>query len=220
MDSGAAPTIRVRIWDLPTRLFHWLIVALMPILWWTAEEEMMNRHRAAGYAMTALLVFRLLWGLFGSSTARFANFVTGPRAVLLYLRGRATHVLGHNPVGGLSVVAMLGLLSLETGLGLFATDEDGIAPGPLSHWVSYEAAEEIADLHEDLFNLLLALIAVHVAAILFYLFFRRDNLVKAMIVGTHDAPAGTAPMIAAPAWRFVLAAVLAAAFTWWIAGGF
>ena len=209
---------RVRIWDAPTRIFHWLIVFLMPILWWTAEEEMLVEHRIAGYAVLGLLVFRLLWGLVGSSTARFSSFVRGPRAVIAYLSGRAAGGIGHNPLGALSVMALLGLLSLEVGLGLFATDEDGIAPGPLSHLVSIEAAEEIAELHEDLFDVLLVLIGLHVAAILFYALVKRNNLVGPMITGRGEAPEGIAPMAAAPAWRFYAAAALAAAATLWVVG--
>lgn len=209
---------RVKIWDAPLRIFHWLIVLLMPILWWTAEEEMLVEHRIAGYVLLGLLVFRLLWGLIGSSTARFAGFVKGPRAVIAYLSGRAAHAIGHNPVGALSVMALLGLLSLEVGLGLFATDEDGIAPGPLSHLVSIDAAEGIAELHEDLFDVLLVLIGLHVAAILFYALVKRDNLVGPMITGSGEAPEGTAPMTAAPAWRFCAAAALAGLVTLWIVG--
>ena len=216
MHAGAGS--RVRIWDAPIRIFHWLLVLLMPVLWWTAEEEMLVEHRIAGYALLGLLVFRLLWGLIGSSTARFSGFVRGPRAVIGYLTGRAPHAIGHNPLGALSVMALLGLLSLEVGLGLFATDEDGIAPGPLSHLVSIDAAEEIADLHEDLFDVLLVLIGLHVAAILFYAIVKRANLVGPMITGSGEAPEGTAPMTAAPAWRFYAAAALAAAVTLWVIG--
>ena len=220
MGAAAGRRVRVRIWDLPIRIFHWLLVLLMPILWWTAEEEMLVEHRIAGYAMLGLLVFRLLWGLIGSSTARFSGFVRGPRAVIAYLSGRAGHAVGHNPLGALSVMALLALLSLEVGLGLFATDEDGIAPGPLSHLVSIDAAEEIAELHEDLFDVLLVLIGLHVAAILFYAIFKRNNLVGPMITGSGEAPEGTAPMAVAPAWRFYAAAAFAAIVTFWIVGAF
>ncbi len=212
------PARRVPVWDLPTRLFHWLLVLMMPILWWTAEAEMLPAHRAAGYVVLGLILFRLLWGFVGSSTARFAGFVRGPRAILDYARGRLPVALGHNPLGALSVIGLLGLTALEVGLGLIATDEDGLEAGPLSHLVSYELARDATDFHEDLFNLLLALIALHVAAILFYLLFKRDNLVGPMLTGHREAPETAAPMRPAPAWRFVLAAALAAAATLWISG--
>ncbi len=210
---------RIRIWDLPTRLFHWAVVLLIPLQWWTAEEELMVQHRALGYTMLGLLIFRILWGLIGSSTARFAGFVTGPAGVYDYLRGRTTAGLGHNPVGALSVLAMLGALAVQVALGLFASDEDGLETGPLAHFVSYDVAEEIAELHEAWFYVVLGLIGVHLAAILFYLLVKRDNLVAPMISGTRDAPDGAASMVAAPAWRFALAAALAAGLTWWIASG-
>ena len=210
---------RIRIWDGPTRLFHWLLVLLIPLMWWTAEEERIDLHRPLGLVILALLLFRILWGLFGSSTARFANFLKGPRAVLDYLRGRATHEVGHNPLGALSVAAMLGLLSLQVGLGLFSTDEDGLEEGPLAYLVSIDLAEEAADLHEDLFDVLLVLIGLHVAAILYYTIVKRQNLVGPMIGGSGDAPEGTPPMRAAPAWRLLLAASVAGAVAWWIGSG-
>ncbi len=210
---------RVRVWDWPTRIFHWLIVFLIPVLWWTAEEEEMDWHMLAGKVMLGLLLFRILWGFLGSSTARFSSFVRGPRAVMSYLNGRAAHVLGHNPLGGLSVMAMLGALVVQVGLGLFASDEDGLEAGPLSHLVSYDLAEEIAEIHETWFNVILVLIGIHLAAILFYTLVRRNNLVGPMLTGTGKAPAGVEPMRSAPVWRFLIAAALALALTLWIASG-
>jgi cytochrome b len=206
----------VRIWDLPTRLFHWLLVILVALAWWTAEEGMMERHRLAGYLILGLLLFRLLWGLFGASTARFASFVRGPAATWDYVRGRTAAGIGHNPLGALSVLALLGVLVLEALLGLFATDEDGLAPGPLSHHVSFDTARDLGELHHSLFTLVQLLVALHLAAILFYLLFRRHNLLTPMITGTGP---GDVPMVAAPLWRFLLAVALAAGATWWIATG-
>jgi len=211
--------MRVKVWDAPTRVFHWALVVLIPLSWWTAEQEMFDLHVPLGLVTLGLLLFRLMWGLVGGSTARFAAFVKGPRAAIGYLSGRVPPVLGHNPFGGWSVIAMLAALATQVGLGLFAGDEDGLESGPLAHLVSYDLAEEIADLHEDMFNVLLVLIALHVAAILFYAIVRRRNLVKPMITGSDDAPEGTPPMRQAPAWRFVLAAGAAAAATLWIAAG-
>lgn len=204
---------RVAVWDLPTRIFHWAIVLLMPALWWTAEEHLHDWHFLLGEITLGLLLFRLLWGLFGSSTARFAGFVKGPGAILAYLRGRAPAGLGHNPLGALSVLALLFLLANVVGLGLFASDEDGLNPGPLSHLVSYDSARILAERHEQLFWILVGLIGLHVGAILFYLLVKRDNLVTPMVTGRREAPAGGGEMIAAPAWRFLLAAALAVALT-------
>lgn len=202
--------MRVPIWDLPTRLFHWSLVLLIPFMWWTAEEERLDLHIAGGTGVLGLLMFRLLWGFLGSSTARFAGFVRGPGAVIGYLRGRRAYAVGHNPLGALSVIAMLGLLCLQVGLGLFASDDDGLESGPLAHLISSDLSEELAELHEDLFNVLLVLIGVHIAAILFYTLFKRQNLMGPMVSGTGEAPESVRGMQYASAWRFWLAAAVAA----------
>jgi cytochrome b len=204
---------RIAIWDLPTRLFHWAIVLLMPALWWTGEEHLRDWHFLLGEIALGLILFRLSWGLFGSSTARFAGFVRGPRAILAYLRGREPAGVGHNPLGALSVLALLLLLSTVIGLGLFAIDEDGLDPAPLAHFVSYDSARILAERHEQLFWILVGLIGLHVAAILYYLLVRRDNLVTPMITGRREGAAGGAAMIGVPLWRFLLAAGLAAVLT-------
>lgn len=208
---------RISVWDLPTRAFHWLIVLLMPALWWTAEEHMMDLHLQLGLVALGLILFRLVWGLIGSSTARFAGFVKGPRAILLYLRGEAGAGVGHNPLGALNVLALLLLLAAVVGLGLFATDEDGLYPGPLSHLVSFDSAAILAERHEQLFWILAGFIGLHVAAVLFYLAVRRDNLIAPMVTGGRDGGDGQAGMIAAPAWRFLIATAIAAVLTWIIA---
>lgn len=209
--------MRTRIWDAPTRLFHWAIVILVALLWWTAEEEMLDLHITLGLVTLGLILFRLIWGLVGSSTARFASFIKGPRAILAYLRGRGGYVLGHNPLGALSVVALLGVLAGEVGLGLFASDEDGLYGGPFSHLIDPDLSENMTELHEDLFDVLLVLIALHVAAILYYALVERDNLVAPMISGRREVPDGVEGMRAAPASRFVIAALSAGALAWWVA---
>ena len=123
---------QVPVWDWPTRAFHWAIVLIVPAMWATHKLERMDVHILLGQAMLGLVLFRLIWGLIGSSTARFSGFVRGPRAVARYLAGRGGTVFGHNPLGGWSVLAMLPLLAVQVGLGLFATDEDGLVSGPLS----------------------------------------------------------------------------------------
>ncbi len=211
-------SVRAPVWDLPTRIFHWTIVLLVPFLWWSAEEGRMDLHIPAGIAMFGLLVFRLLWGLIGGSTARFAGFVRGPRALRDHLARRAGPVAGHSPLGALSVIAMLLALAAQVGLGLFATDEDGLASGPLAHLVSYDLSEQLTEIHETWFNLLAALIALHVAAILFYLVARRRNLTRAMVLGDGDVAAQATPLRPAPAWRFWAAAVIAGGAALWMGG--
>lgn len=208
---------RIAIWDVPTRLFHWLIVLLMPALWWTAETHRMELHLLLGQVALGLILFRIFWGLIGSSTARFAAFVKGPRAIRAYLGG-AKAGIGHNPLGALSVVALLLLLATVIGLGLFASDEDGFQPGPLSHLIDFDSARILAERHEQVFWILVGFIVLHVAAILFYLVAKRDNLVGPMVTGGRRGEAGEAPMVPAPAWRFLLAAGLAIAITLRIGG--
>jgi cytochrome b len=205
---------KVRIWDLPTRLFHWAIVLLVPALWWTHQIDRLDLHILLGETMMGLVLFRLIWGVIGSSTARFAAFVRGPGATIRYMKGKAVAAFGHNPVGGWSVVAMLLLLSVQVGLGLFVSDEDGLNCGPLSHLISYDSARILAHRHETLFYILLGLIGLHVAAILYYLVVRRDNLVTPMVTGRRAPDGGDEAMVAAPKWRFLIAVLLAAGLTW------
>src|SRR5215472_18142384 len=139
--DGDRPTTVVKVWDLPTRVFHGAIVALLAFLWWTEKTEDIPDHKLAGFALIALIVFRIYWGVVGSETARFSNFVRGPRAVWRYMIGRAPQVLGHNPMGGLSVVLILFLLAAESLLGLFAVEEDGLESGPLAPLVGLDWAQ-------------------------------------------------------------------------------
>jgi cytochrome b len=211
---------RVRVWDLPSRVVHWLIAILIAVSWWTHRIDAMNWHRLSGYAVLALVIFRIYWGFAGSTTARFASFVKGPvgfgryaRKVFDRVHGEVT--LGHNPMGGWSVLAMLALLLLQTGLGLFTIDEDGLESGPLAAFVSFDTGRLAAHWHHLTFNLLLALIALHVAVVLFYLIWRRDNLISAMIGGKKRIPGETrAELLFAPLWRAVLGLALAALVVW------
>jgi cytochrome b len=204
----------VRIWDLPTRLFHWAIVLLVPALWATHQLDAMDLHILLGEIMLGLILFRLIWGVIGGSTARFANFVRGPKAAALYVRGRAGDMIGHNPLGGWSVLTMLLLLAVQVGLGLFASDEDNLYSGPLSRHVTEDTSHILRDRHEAVFYILLGFIALHVGAILYYLLVRRDNLVGPMVTGRRPARADGAAMSPAPLWRFLVAAAIAAGSTW------
>jgi cytochrome b len=216
-ELGAAPPRR-RVWDLPTRLFHWLLVALIGFSWWSGKNDHVEWHLWSGYAVVGLLLFRLLWGFFGSSTARFTSFVRGPRDVIAYLRGnwRAT---GHNPLGALSVIALLVLLVGQVGLGLFSTDEDGLVEGPLAYLISYDAAEEAADLHEDLFDVLLIFIGLHIAAVLFYALFKGKNLIGPMITGRAGLDPEATPMRPGKWWVALICLVAAVTTTRWIIAG-
>ena len=122
--------MRLKVWDLPTRFFHWLLVVLIAAAWWTGEHEDLTWHYRIGMAVLMLILFRLIWGVVGGSTARFARFVNGPRAIATYLRGTVPPAVGHNPLGALSVLALLGLYGGLV-LGLFATD-DGLSPASVT----------------------------------------------------------------------------------------
>jgi cytochrome b len=207
---------RIRVWDVPTRIVHWSLLGLFAFSWWSAETHQMDYHRYSGYALLGLLLFRLYWGVFGSSTARFAQFIKGPSAIAVYLRGNQTKTIGHNPLGAWSVVVLLGLLIAQVTLGLFTVDVDGLESGPLSNLVSFETGRACAKVHELVFNLLLAMIALHVAAILFYRIVKRDNLVGPMIVGWKTATTSMESAKLASWWRAVVGAMLAVAAVWWI----
>ncbi|MCC7462466.1 MAG: cytochrome b/b6 domain-containing protein [Gammaproteobacteria bacterium] len=206
------------VWDLPVRLGHWALVALVAAAWWTGETGRLDWHRWGGYALLGVLVFRVYWGFFGSPAARFAGFLKGPRAIIAYLRAR-THAPspGHTPPGGLSVLTLLSLLIAQVGLGLFAVDVDGIESGPLSHWVSFETGRTCAGAHHVLFNVLLAFIGLHIAAIAWYRLVRGENLLATMIHGRRELPPGTSPAparLSMPA--LIVGVALAAAVVWYV----
>jgi len=214
---------RVRVWDVPTRLVHWLVVLGFAASWWTGETGRLEWHRWSGYALLGLLTFRIYWGFFGSSTARFSQFVRGPATVASYLRGRWQSQPGHNPLGALSVLAILILLVAQIAFGLFAVDVDGMESGPLSLYVSFEAGRVAAEWHEAIFNVLLWLVALHILAIAYYLVVRRQNLAAAMVHGTREFETETQPVQPvqpASSVRFVIGVIIAAVFTWAITKAF
>jgi cytochrome b len=212
--------IRERVWDLPTRLFHWSLVALVGLSWWTAETHRDDLHLWFGYAVVFLLLFRIGWGFFGSSTARFVNFVRGPAAVLRYCRSRFRWTAaGHTPLGALSVVALLAVLLFQVGTGLVAMDEDGLFGGPLTHLVSISTSDAALELHEEAFDILKLLVVLHVAAILLYRLLGGLNLLGPMISGRADLAPGVEPMRPVPPLVFVACVLLALAITAWIIAG-
>ena len=216
---AADAALAVPVWDLPVRLVHWSLVALIALSWWSAENGRVQWHLWSGYGVLFLVLFRLLWGFLGSSTARFSSFVRGPVGVLRYLKQPSGwSAVGHTPLGALSVVALLLLIAAQVAFGLLLADEDGIVAGPLNRYVDFETAEIAHSVHEALFNVLLGFIALHVAAILYYRL-RGKRLVGAMLRGTTRLPAGTQPLVAAPPSRLAVALLVAGGFTWWIVAG-
>ena len=210
-------SVKIRVWDAPVRLFHWLLVALVALSVCTGYlgGNLMQWHIRSGCAILGLLIFRLLWGFAGSSTARFAHFVRGPRAALGYARGllsrTPSHTPGHNPLGGWMVVLLLLSAALQAGSGLFSND-DIATEGPLYAKVSKATSDAISALHQANAVVLLALIGLHVAAVLYYLWYKRENLLWPMFTGTKRVPAQALPPLRfAGVTRALALAALAAA---------
>ncbi len=210
----------VPVWDAPTRIFHWSLVLLFGLSWWSAEEHVEWLHLWSGYALLFALIFRLLWGFAGSSTARFSSFLSTPRSVMSYLRGGWRQpVVGHSPLGALSVVALLALLIAQVGLGLFATDEDGEMFGPLATLISLDASDKALELHEINFDLLKILVIVHLAAIAFYWLVLKKRLIGPMIRGNAALPEGTLGMRPASGKALIACLLAAFALSAWIVVG-
>jgi cytochrome b len=208
-----APTTRLKVWDLPTRLFHWALVVLVGLAWWSVSDRNLQLHRICGSLVAGLLVFRLWWGLVGGSTARFAAFLKGPGAVIAYARGLLGHAepaAGHNPMGGWSVAALLALLLAIVGFGLFAVDVDGLESGPFSYLVSYEVGRTASHLHDLMFDGLKVLVVVHLAAIGFYAVVKREDLVRAMVDGRKALPDAEAPLAPGKGWALVVGLLMGA----------
>ena len=214
---GGGEALRQRVWDLPVRLVHWLLAALIAFSWWSVHHHHTDWHIWSGCAILTLLLFRILWGFVGSSTARFSGFVRGPSAVAAYWRGRWNGI-GHNPVGALSVIALLGAVAVQVGLGLVSEDEDGIFMGPLAGLVSTETSDKARDLHELWFNVILALVALHLLAILYYRL-RGRKLTLPMVTGRAELPDGTEPMRPGKWWMALICLGIAMGFTRWIIAG-
>jgi cytochrome b len=202
---------------VPTRIFHWLLAALILFSWWSVKNHHTDWHIWSGIAILTALTFRLLWGLFGSSTARFANFVRGPRAIRDELRD-GWIATGHSPLGALSVLAMLVAVAIQVGLGLVSQDEDGIYAGPLARLISSDASDTTRDIHELWFNVILLLIALHVAAIAYYRL-RGRHLTKPMITGKAMLEPGTEPMRPGRWWAALICLAAAFGFSGWVVAG-
>ena len=214
-----------RVWDAPTRIMHWLLVAALGVCWWTGVHNQLDYHLYSGYAVLWIALMRLYWGFFGSSTARFTHFVRGPVGILNYARTihhrDTAHSYGHNPVGAISVLAMIALVLVVVGLGLFAVDVDGLYSGPLSSYVSFKGGRHLAHLHYQWFQYLLAVIVLHLVAVAFYYVYKRQNLVAPMISGSRTVShVAEEDLEHAPLWRFVVGAVIVSAIVWAVSIGF
>lgn len=183
---------RLHIWDLPTRLSHWLLAIsiVSAIITGQIGGNLIDWHGRIGLIIVGILVFRLSWGFVGSPTARFSHFVRGPATIKRYLRGQWQGI-GHNPLGALSVLALLTLSAAQVGSGLFANDDIAFQ-GPLAALVNKDISNQLTGLHELLFKLLLGLVALHLAAIVYYVRVKKETLVQPMIKGWKDTPLGKA----------------------------
>ncbi|MFZ5843062.1 MAG: cytochrome b/b6 domain-containing protein [Pseudomonadota bacterium] len=225
----------IKIWDIGIRLFHWSLVLLIPASWLLVEEsdaisewanargwylEPIVWHARLGFIVLGLLVFRLLWGVLGSDTARFRHFVRSPRTVLAYLRkllapsSADAPSIGHNPAGGWMVVVLLALLLAQTLSGLFNYDDISFE-APFYSLVGEDISDALHDWHELNFDLLLVAIALHIAAIIFYALVKKERLVPPMITGTRIVATDAAPMMVG-GWRLLICLLLGAATSWWL----
>ncbi|MEZ5907250.1 MAG: cytochrome b/b6 domain-containing protein [Hyphomicrobiaceae bacterium] len=189
--SSEAGEATVAAWDVPTRLFHWTLVSLIIAAYFTREFGGVDLywHKICGYSILILIVYRVLWGFVGSSTARFTSFVKAPWTALAYARdfalGRPRHFLGHNPLGGGVVIAILALVGAQAMTGLFASD-DALAEGPLVKLAGDNVAR-ITALHHQIFDLILVVVVLHIAANFIYLFWKKENLIRPMVTGRKPA---------------------------------
>ncbi|MBU3628792.1 cytochrome b/b6 domain-containing protein [Polynucleobacter sp. AP-Reno-20A-A9] len=177
----------IRVWDLPIRLFHWLLVVCIAGSFVTINlgDEFIQWHAYFGYSILTLLIFRVVWGFVGSTHARFASFLPTKKAVFEYLNGSSSRVLGHNPIGAISVFALLFVLSIQVLTGLFVDDEVSFQ-GPLAKYVPSSISSFLSEIHEGNQVVILTLIAIHVAAIIFYKKFKGEDLIKPMISGDKE----------------------------------
>jgi len=212
---SAPPGLRpVLVWDMPTRLFHWLVVVLVAAAYVTWRLNWMDWHVRLGETLLALVFFRLLWGCFGSETARFRSFLASPAAAFRHLRHvfrRETDLqVGHNPAGGWMVLLLLALLLGETLSGLYLNN-DIADEGPFTEWVSAPIANAITALHAILWDALLAAVALHVLVIALYAVVKGHNLLRPMLTGRKYLPARIAAPRLAPAMLALLLLLVSAA---------
>jgi cytochrome b len=177
----------IRVWDLPVRLFHWLLVICIVVSFITVKigGNAMDFHARAGYCVLILIIFRICWGLIGSHHARFINFVPSPKRLLAYVSGKTKSGLGHNPLGALSVLALIASVGLQAVTGLFANDDISFE-GPFAKYVSTRAVEILTSIHHLNETVLIILIALHLCAILYYQKFKGENLIKPMLLGDKE----------------------------------
>lgn len=208
-------TTRVHVWDLPTRLFHWVLVILVVVSVVSVKMGNMEVHEKSGIALVTLIAFRIVWGFIGGRYARFTSFVRGPGAILGYLKsmrepGGALH-LGHNPLGGWSVIALIASVGTQAVTGLFADDEIA-TQGPLASKVTSATTTLMTSIHHFNEKVIYALVALHICAILYYAVAKKEDLVRPMVTGYKTAAGAQAQgdTRGSPVLAIVVLAVIAA----------
>ena len=210
----------VRVWDFPTRLFHWSLVILVIASFVTGNigGNLMTIHMWSGYGIFALVLFRLAWGFVGGRQSRFVAFVRGPGKVLRYasefFRTKSPPHLGHNPLGGWSIIAILLALSVQVGTGLFANDNI-LTEGPLYPLVSKDVSDWLTDIHQANRIVLAALLAIHVFAVFYHLIAKKENLLKPMVTGIKQWR-GPADVSTGNPWLAIVIAVLVAVVVYFV----
>lgn len=215
---------RVRVWDWTIRVFHWSLVLLVAAMWWTADQGYMMWHKWLGTGLLAVLVYRLVWGLIGPRSARLLGLLPRPSALIGYVKDLANRPyrrsLGHNPIGGLSVLALLSVLFVQTISGMFTVDVNGLASGWFGHLISFDVGRAVSDIHDMSFDVLLVLIGLHVLAIATYAIVLKANLIGPMLTGYQTrttVPSDYTPAKASIlrfACAFGIAALFAGAVIW------
>lgn len=207
---------KVKVWDVAVRFFHWSQLLLIAGLWYTGEEGLMAQHQLLAYTLLALVAARLVWGVIGSSTARFDRFAATPAAAVHYLR-RPQPVTGHNPASFYMIVLLLALTVLQLLTGLATLDNSYLSDGPLVSLLSASWVDLASAIHKININILLAAIAVHIVAALWHSV-RVHNVLAVMLTGKDKVSADQQVALRSSVLFFVLFAVLLALLYWWQGG--
>ena len=213
LQSSSSTKLRAtRVWDLPTRLFHWALALCVIglLMTGTVGGNAMPWHFRLGYCVLTLLLFRIVWGFVGGTWSRFSSFIYAPKHVIYYLKGKREplHEVGHNPLGSLSVFAMLAFLLVQVATGLFSDDEIA-ASGPLTKFIANATVQQVTNYHANIGKFILILLVVtHLLAIVFYLVKKRENLIKPMLHGDKILPMEVLPTRDTARSRFMALLIL------------
>lgn len=205
---------KIKVWDVPTRLFHWLLAASVAFMWFSAEQggNWLVWHLRCGLLIAFLLLFRWCWGVWGSDTARFSQFVK-PAQIGRYVLGEWSERdhAGHNPLGALMVLALLAAASFQVATGLFAADENTFTnSGYLNHWFGESTGSLMRSIHVGFFNVIVLLAAVHIVTVFFYKWVKKHDLIKPMLTGCKEVSDDIAPVCFAGGVRLFAALAVAA----------